>query len=277
MIFFPQLAYSGYSAMQQRVKRFERWPVWQQVRRGVQAPIYRFVDTGLFGLTPLKTHILICGFPASGTTLMQLMIENGLPNARRFGKERSGWRAATYSVRNHSVLISKQPRDLLRLDPLRNFYSRRDARLKIILMLRDPRDLMTVQRERNGTLGYCGCFAAWQNDYRSYLQQRDRSDTLVVRFEDLIQNPFPQQQRIEEFTQCSMQVPFDAFQQVKRTDFDTSTLRGLRPIDPTRVARWKEPIHHDRICQALSHLPELPGALLRLGYETDEAWAASYQ
>jgi hypothetical protein len=276
MVSLAQFAHTGYFAVKKRVGRFDRWPVWQQIRRGVQAPVYRFADTGLFGLTPLQTHILICGFPAAGTTLLQLMIENGLPLAKRFGKERSGWKAATYSLRNHSVLISKQPRDLLRLEPLRAFYTGRNAKLRIILMLRDPRDLMTVQRERDEKLAYCGCMQAWRNDYRAYLQQRDRDDTLVVRFEDLLASPAAEQRRIEMFTNCTMGIPFEQFEQVKRNDFDTSTLRGLRPIDPTRVARWKDPVHRERIQQVLMEMPELPGALVRLGYETDTAWVQEY-
>ena len=71
-------ASASYFAVKRQVDRFDRWPAWQQVRRGFQAPIYRFSDTGLFGLKPLQTHILICGFPASGTTLLQLMLEKRL-------------------------------------------------------------------------------------------------------------------------------------------------------------------------------------------------------
>src|ERR1700759_582777 len=110
------IASSGYWAVKRQVARFDRWEPWGRIRRGVRAPFYRFPDTGLFGLTPLKMHVLICGFPNAGTTLLQLMLENGLPKARRFGRERAGWRAATYSRRNHELMISKQPQDLIRLE-----------------------------------------------------------------------------------------------------------------------------------------------------------------
>jgi hypothetical protein len=246
------------------------------VRRGFQAPIYRFADTGLFGLTPLETHVLICGFPASGTTLFQLMVENGLPNAKRFGVERSGWKAATYSLRNHSVLISKQPRDMLRLDPLRDFYSTRKARLKIIVMLRDPRDLLTARRKNGECPNYCGTAKSWREYYVPFLQQRDRDDSLVVRFEDLIADPGVEQKRFEEFTGHQMAVPFANYLTVDRRDFDTSKLCGLRPLDSSRVSRWREPVHHERIRGILADLPELPAALQRLGYEDNSDWTRKY-
>ena len=276
MIFLPRFAYSSYWAVKRQVDRFDKWPAWQQMRRGLQAPIYRFADTGLFGLKPLQMHILICGFPASGTTLLQLMIENGLPDARRFGRERSGWKAATYTRRNHSLMISKQPRDLLRLEPLREFYSTRSAKLKIILMLRDPRDLMTSQRKKDDHVEYCGDVSNWKEYYLPFLQQRDRDDTLVVRFEDLIADPDLEQKRVEEFTAVQMKVPFRNFLSVQRSDFDTTTLCGLRPLDNSRVGRWREAEHQQRISQVLRDLPELPTALERLGYETNSDWTAAY-
>jgi hypothetical protein len=69
----PRFAHAGFFAVKHQVDRFDTWPAWQKVRRGFQAPIYRIADTGLFGLTPLETHILICGFPAAGTTLIRLI------------------------------------------------------------------------------------------------------------------------------------------------------------------------------------------------------------
>jgi hypothetical protein len=276
MLAIPRLALRSCVAVQEQIRRFDRWPRWQQLRRRVRAPLYRLPDTGWFGLTPLQQHILICGFPASGTTLLQLMIENGLPEAKKFGRERSGWRAATYSLRNHSVLISKQPKDLRRLDPLRDFYGRRRARLKVVLTLRDPRDLFTVQRIRDGKLVYCGSIENWRSDYDAYLVQRHRQDTLVIRFEDLLSNPIATQLQIENFVSSPMVIPFDQFQDALRPDFDTSTLCGLRPVDLSRIGRWKSPNHHCHIRQVLSALPELPEALVALGYETDHSWAANY-
>ena len=98
-------------------------------------------------------------------------------------------------------MISKQPRDLLRLDPLREFYKSRAAQLRIVLMLRDPRDLLTCQSQRNNgdRVDYCGTIPAWRQYFAPFVLQREKLDTLVVRFEDLIADASAQQQRVERF------------------------------------------------------------------------------
>jgi len=276
MATIPRFASASYLAVKHQVDRFDRWPAWQKVRRGFQAPIFQFADTGWLGLTPLKTHILICGFPAAGTTLLQLMLENGLPGARRFGKERSGWKAATYSFRNHSIMISKQPRDIFRLAPLREFYQARPAELRVILMQRDPRDLLTAQRKRGDSLEYCGSAKDWKGYYIYFLKQREAADSLIVRYEDLVTNVAAEQQRVEAFLQMKMSVPFEQCNSVVREDFDTTTLCGVRAVETSRVARWREPSHKQRITQMLLELPDLPEAVRQLGYESDDAWTQPF-
>jgi hypothetical protein len=276
MLILPRFACWGYAAVKQRVDRFDRWPVWQRVRRGFQSPIYRIADTGLLGLTPLQKHILICGFPAAGTTLLQLMLETGLPKARRFGKERSGWKAATYSLRNHSILISKQPRDIFRLAPLREFYETHPAELRIILMQRDPRDLLTAERKRGGEIQYCASSKDWKGYYTYFLRERDSADSLVVKYEELVSDCMGEQRRIEAFVGEPMQMAFDKCTAKVREDFDVTTLCGVREVESSRVSRWRADVHRQRLAQMLKELPDLPEAVRQLGYETDDTWTADY-
>jgi hypothetical protein len=254
----------------------ERWPLLKRIRRQMTMPLFRIVDTGLFGLTPLKKHILICGFPRSGTTMLQLMLENGIPDARRFGRETGGWRAATFCFRNHEKAITKVPHDVFRLTPLRQFYAKRGVELKIILMLRDPRDVLTSRRKTGGPAGYVVSSARWRRYYEAFERHQNHRDVIIVRYEDLVAHVENEQKRIERFTGETMAVPFSQFCQVDRPDFDTSTLNGLRPIEQTLIARWAATDHHQRIEDVLSALPELPQALIDLGYESDTFWTEPY-
>jgi hypothetical protein len=270
---------------------FDGWPAAKRVRRRLVAPLYRLPDTGLFGLTPLESHVLICGFPAAGTTLLQLMLENGLPDARRFGREVGGWRAATYSWRNHPVVISKVPHDVFRLAALRAFYATRRARLRVLLMLRDPRDLLTARRPRTGrgaagcgryatqcgADGYCLTPAQWRRYWVAFCQNRRHAGTLVVRYEDLVADVAAEQGRIERFIDRTMSVPFADCMKVDRPDFDATALQGRRPVDASRVARWRDPAHAARLADVLRHLPELPAAVAELGYASDTAWAEPFR
>ena len=65
-------------------------PVRQRLKRAA----LQVVDHGWLGYVPLEAHLVICGFPRSGTTLLQLMAETAYPSARTFGVERSGLAAA---------------------------------------------------------------------------------------------------------------------------------------------------------------------------------------
>jgi len=256
---------------------YSTWPALKQLRRRALSPLFRISDTGLLGLTALRTHILICGFPRSGTTMLQMMLENGLPQARRFGREVGGWRAATYAWRNHPLMISKVPHDVFRLDPLRQFYAARSAALKIILMVRDPRDVLTSQRREGGPEGYCVSPERWRRYYRAVVRESRSRDVLMMAYEDLISDPISEQGRIEQFTGWKLSLPLEGFHTVDRPDFDKQTLNGLRPIESSLIGRWRSPEHRQRIEQVSNELPELPEALLRLGYATDAkaapAWA----
>ena len=84
---------------------FSGWRLTKRWRRRLAGYLFCLPDTGWLGLTPLRTHIVVCGLPRSGTTMLQLMLESALPDARRFGCEVSGWRAAMYRLRNHAVMI----------------------------------------------------------------------------------------------------------------------------------------------------------------------------
>jgi hypothetical protein len=270
---------------------FAQWPAGKRLRRRVMASVYRLPDTGLFGLTPLESHLLICGFPAAGTTLLQLMLENGLPQARRFGREVGGWRAATYAWRNHPVVISKVPHDLFRLAPLRDFYRTRRADLRVLLMLRDPRDLLTARRPRTGIgAGGCGRHAdqagvddycltpeQWRRYWVAFRQNQTQADAMVVRYEDLVTDLTGEQGRVERFVGHQMAVPFADCMTVDRPDFDAVTLRGRRPVERSRIARWRRPEHAARLAQVLRYLPELPAAVVDLGYASDVGWAEPFR
>lgn len=259
----PHAAKAGFDA---------EWAGSKRIWRRLMMPLYCFPDTGLLGLTPLRLHILICGFPRSGTTLLQMMLENGLPEARRFGYEVGGWRAATYSWRNHAMVISKVPHDVFRLQALKDFYKGRKAQLRIILMVRDPRDVLTSQRKTGGPKGYVVGPQRWRDHYQAFVRWQNDPDAMLVRYEDLVSDVDGQQARVEAFTGEKMSTPFSHFHDIERPDFDTQTLNGLRPVEQSLLFRWAGPDHHARIEEVLREMPDLPQILISLGYEPDDSW-----
>ncbi|MCA9712479.1 MAG: hypothetical protein KDK70_42010, partial [Myxococcales bacterium] len=82
-------------------------------------------DLGLFGRTPLQMHIVICGFPRSGSTVLQLVLETCLEGVRGTHGEMAAIRAARMLIRNHPILVSKRPKDLFHIDRTREYYAGR--------------------------------------------------------------------------------------------------------------------------------------------------------
>lgn len=251
------------------------WSGLKRFRRRLMMPFYRIPDLGIAGLTPLKTHALITGFPRSGTTLLLAMMEYAYPRARHFGHEVSGWRAATFTRRNHELVISKVPRDIFRLHRLENFYANRTAQLKTILVVRDPRDILTSHHAGYDHLPYYIDFDRWREYYRYVIYHIRQGKNLLVRYEDFVADVPTHQAKIEQFIGHKADRPFEDFHKAQRTDFDTKPLNGVRPTDTKNVARWKHPKHTQRLHDILRHIPEFPQMLRELQYETDESWIES--
>jgi hypothetical protein len=234
--------------------------------------IFCLPDTGLFGLTPLRTHILISGYPRAGTTLLQMMMEYALPEARRYGRERSGWRVAAYKWRNDAVIISKLPSDICILAELQAFYRRRSARLRPIVLLRDPRDVLTSRHATTGDDAYFIDIGEWRQYHDAVARHLTDRDVLIIRYEDLVSDIAGVQARIDSFTGEPSRRPFADFHKEGRQDFDTLNLNGVRPVEAGNVARWQRPAHRARIEQILREVPDFPQILIDTGYEQDAEW-----
>jgi hypothetical protein len=195
-----------------------------------------------------------------------------LPNARRFGEETSGWRAATYSWRNHAVMISKVPNDVLKLHQVRNFYKDRKAKLKVIILVRDPRDVLTSKMKAVDLVKYATDLQEWR-DYHAHVRlYLNDPDVLLLRYEDLVSDTDGIQRRIDAFTGEPTERPMKDFHKADRSDFDTTPLNGVRPVDRNTVGRWATAEHATRIEQILREVPDFPQILRDLGYEQDDSW-----
>lgn len=256
---------------------WSRQPPLKRWRRRLLGLAYRFPDTGLLGLTPLKTHIVICGYPRAGTTLLLAMMEHALPHARRFRGEISAWRAATFAWRNHSVVLTKKPDDIFALHRLRNFYAGRDANLRILLMVRDPRDVLTSRHATTGPHAYFEQVDAWRVCHEYVRLYRHDPDVLVVRYRDLVTQTGTTRRRIEAFTGVRSERGYKDFHNASLDDFDTRPLNGIRPVDASTIGRWRDPEHRERIEQILREVPDFCDILVEMGYEPDAGWVDEWR
>jgi hypothetical protein len=228
-------------------------------------------------LRPLRTHVVICGFERSGSTLLLAMAETCVCDARTFGSEESAaW--VRYQLPNRSLMITKAPWDIFYLDEIRAHYAPRRAEARFIVTVRDPRAVLTsVHAKVNG--GQDGYFldpARWEAYYQHvrYAQQFD--DVLTIEYRDLVCSPALVQRALTDFIGWRVHLPFDRFHAALRPGFVTDHLNGLRPLDPTRVDAWTQEKHRDRMRRVLREIPKLPEYLIAMGYESDKNWVREY-
>ena len=249
------------------------------LRQRVKKVALHVVDRGWFGFTPLEAHLVICGFPRSGTTLLQLMAETAYPSARVFGHERSGLSAARNDFPGRApLIISKQPDDLFWIDEIRDCYRERGTRTRVrfIVNVRDPRAILTSVHGLNRDV-YWVSVDRWRAIYDHYNYVRQFDDVSVIEYRDIVLAPDKARQQLQAALGVEPERAVTAFHETVPADFDTTALNGVRPLDPSTLDKWRSPRHRARIRQLLEEMPELPERLVEMGYEPDDAWVREYR
>lgn len=255
--------------------RIDDPPSFAPLRRGIKAAYVRAAELRLFGLVPIRTHVVICGFPRSGTTLLQLMVETSTAGARVFGRERSALNVARRVwPGRHPVLITKRPDDVFRIGEVRDYYRGRRTEVRFVVSVRDPRAVLTsifVDKP-----GYLVSSEKWRAVHEHVRYARQFPDVTVVEYRRVVEMPEAVQTELAAFTGCEIATRFDQFHASVPANFDTRALNGVRPLDRRSFDKWRHPKHRARIQQVLAEIPELPQRLIEMGYEGDAAWIEEY-
>jgi hypothetical protein len=207
-----------------------------------------------------------------------LMLIHVYPHARRFKSEMPGHRAAMLSLRNHSLIVSKQPGDIFRLHRLKNHYAARSAQLRPIVLVRDPRDVLTSHHSGRPDRPYFLTAERWHR-YDEYVSlHRQTPDTLFLKYEELVADVATVQSRMEAFIGEPMSDSIASFHSdVPATFRDKAALNGVRAVDSQGIGRWRNSRHASRVRQILDALPDFPQRLIELGYEQNDDWTREYQ
>jgi hypothetical protein len=259
------------------------WPFPRQgffsfLRHGVKRLVNATVDKGWFGLHPLRTHVVLCGFQRSGSTLLQLIVETCVSDIRTFGTEYWAPAAVHYAFRNHPFMVTKAPQDIFCVDEVRAFYASRAVDPKFVVTIRDPRSVLTSVHviPSQSPDGYFVEPKRWLAYYQHVRYAQQFGDVQTVEYNDLIARPADIQARLTEFIGWRVHLPFEQFHSEASPRFDQRGLNGLRPLESSRVDAWRQECHRERICRILRELPDLPEYLIEMGYESDTSWARNY-
>jgi len=235
----------------------------------------QIADFGWLGIRQSR-GVIICGFPRSGSTLLQLMLETAYPGSRHYGRERSGLFVARHEwPGRHSLIISKRPNDVLRIDAIRSAYGRRARKPCFIVTTRDPRAILTSKH--SGREGYYVSVDRWRTLYERVKYVRQSPDVVAVEYRDLVERPAAVQHKLVAAIGEEPTASFDAFDGAVPPGFDTRALNGVRPLDTSALHKWRNSEHHERIRSLLATMPELTDVLVAEGYELDDSWTHEYR
>ena len=218
------------------------------------------------------THIVVCGYPRSGTTLLYNMLRHGVAEYRFFDRETRALDALGNSPR-----ITKRPADA--------FEAGRIARAtgaRFIAVVRDPRAVLcSVHANSRGRYKVNWNFS-WRTAARRGIVGRHQGliqwdialhaipGAVTVRYEDLVADPSGQQARLEQEFGFVRAGPFADFHRADIPPRLAHQLNGVRPVEASRLAAWR--CHPERIREQFFACPALFDLLIARGYEKDRTW-----
>jgi hypothetical protein len=242
---------------------------------------------------PTKTQVVICGFPRSGTSLLYNMMATCLRSFHHDDFEHTCLEYV-YEWRN---TLSKRPLDIFRIQK----WVRKNKlakRLLVIVLIRDPRDIVTSRHPRVPD----DYFIGWEHCYRvdgpsgpepvhpgieaiaseiAVVESLAGVDLVRVRYEDLVSDPDDVQSRLAERTGLTFEGRFADFHSADRLAYkyenDTAALdpelvREDRPIDASRAGKWRAREHWKRIRDEFGQHSGLLELVRSYGYEDDDSW-----
>ncbi|MEJ5915141.1 sulfotransferase family protein [Pseudokineococcus sp. 1T1Z-3] len=241
------------------------------LRRTGRAVLRRAVDAGLVG-ERLQRHVVVCGYPRSGSTLLQLMVDACVDGVDSFTGEVEGRWAAEHAPRRRPYLLTKRPADVEEVAALRAWYARHPGRLQVVVTERDPRDVLVSRHSGYPpSRGYYCSPQRWRRVHDLLGRLGEADDVVRVRYEELVTDPAAVERRLADAVGWSVQHPFaqwHAVVQHGRLDRMTQgALGGVRPLDASSVGGWRRPEHAGRMAQVRAALPELDDVLASEGWE----------
>ena len=233
------------------------------------------------------TQLVVCGYPRGGTSLVYNMLSSSL----------DGFRFAPFEVPARRTITccgnraSKLPLDVLRLDELvrQNVLGKR---LAVIVMLRDPRDLITSVHPNVPDRYFLDYDGSWTphrtgprrtpHGIRAIHEAIERArtiegiDLVEIRYEDLVAEPDAVQARLSDALGLEFRQRFSDFHRRgarhayryagRMAAKDQSLVRENAPVDRSRAGKWRRPEHADRIAEQFAKHPALYDLLEACGY-----------
>lgn len=237
----------------------------------------------------MNRHILVTGQSRAGSSLLYSMLQRTLRGFNIPGPEFP----ARAVIHMPGDTCSRRGYDLFDFDRIIATAEGR-KRLDVIVMLRDPRDIITSYDARLPDDYVCSAdrsyFVAAQGGPQQILpgvlqiHERIREiavsndlpqGVVMLKYEHLVEQP----RRVQNLLADGLELSFDGdFSQYHTREIESHgpDLTGIRPADAPREQKWRAPHLRDRIIDQFTRFPELHDMVEGLGYEPDRSWFDAY-
>lgn len=233
----------------------------------------------------MNRHILVTGQSRAGSSLLYSMLQRTLRGFNIPGPEFP----ARAVIHMPGDTCSRRGYDLFDFDRIVATADGR-KRLDMIVMLRDPRDILTAFDPRLPDDYVCSAdrsyFTAAQGgpqqilpgvlDIHKQIMRIAASNDLpqgviMLKYEHLVEEP----RRVQSLLANALELSFDGdFDQYHTREIETHgpDLSGLKPAGARREQRWRNAYYRERIIDQFTRFPELHDVVEDLGYEPDRCW-----
>lgn len=216
-------------------------------------------------------HIVVFGYPRSGTTLLYCMLRSSVEGYKLYHKEVSAREA--YEKEPNVAKITKDPRDAADVD----WIVQNISDVGLILCVRDPRSMLVsrVDKDSHFKMSWDHCHhrkekpSAGLIEFHDWILNSMKYSPLVVRYEELIESPENVQGKIGERFELEYKDEFRNFYKYEIPPLLGCRLNGIRPV-MVEEAPWKN--EQERIEEQFTQCAELFDIVQYWGYEETNAW-----
>lgn len=200
-------------------------------------------------IAKVKTrHIVVCGIPRSGTTLLYQMIRNCTDNTITWPNEMTALHPEVIETREkRKIVASKDPYDILVAKRIKKLYKN----IEFIVLWRDPREVLASKL--NGKFWVrAEDYIQWYNEIEKH---RRKQGFTILKYRQLLEQP----ETIEEILRklgANITHPFSEYHKYAPPEEFTQTT--ARPLDTSTLNKWKQnPEALERVQNAIKEHPIL--------------------
>lgn len=231
-------------------------------------------------------HIVQCGYPRSGSTMLYNMLRSTVEGYQFYDKETP----ASWVINDPGDKITKDPKDVFYMREIQEVLG---DDVRFLVSVRDPRSVLCSKHVNTGDLYKVSWDFTWKRGPAKMVRKGRRKGlrrespkhmglidwhkaimgtpvSAMVKYEDVITSTEEVQTRLGRIFGFAYRAAFSDFHTSDIPPRLAHQLNGVRPVDSSRIESWHS--HPERIKQQFTECPELFDILIQLGYEKNTEW-----